>query len=72
MEHILYSMESRGIPLHCIHGDCHLSNLLYGNAGWFFLGFDDSLNGPAVQDVWMMTPARDEEGLHQRIFLGLG
>jgi len=30
----------------------------------------DFLNGPAVQDVWMLVPARDQEGLRQRdVFL---
>ena len=32
--------------------------------------FDDFLMGPAVQDVWMLVPARDQEGLRQReVFL---
>ncbi len=67
----IYETLSRDIPFHRIHGDCHPWNLLLGMEGWFFLDFDDFHNGPAVQDVWMLVPARDTEGLRQReIFLG--
>lgn len=66
----IYDTLCRDIPFHRIHGDCHLGNLLYGDKGWFFLDFDDFLTGPAVQDFWMLVPARDKEGLRQRqIFL---
>ncbi len=66
----LYDTLAAGAPLHRIHGDCHTGNLLHGADGWFFLDFDDFLTGPAVQDVWMLVPARDPEGLRQRgIFL---
>ncbi len=59
-----------GVPLHRIHGDCHPGNLLHGDEGFFFLDFDDFLTGPAVQDLWMIVPARDAEGLRQReVFL---
>ena len=62
----IYDTLSRDIPFHRIHGDCHLGNLLNGSEGWFFLDFDDFLTGPAVQDLWMLLPARDREGLRQR------
>lgn len=62
----LYEELSRDVPFHRIHGDCHLGNLLNGREGLFFLDFDDFLNGPAVQDLWMLVPARDSVGLHQR------
>ncbi len=66
----IYETLRRGVPFHRIHGDCHLGNLLHGTEGWFFLDFDDFLTGPAVQDVWMLVPARDREGLRQReVFL---
>ena len=45
----------RAWPVHRIHGDCHLGNLLHGGDGWFFLDFDDFVRGPAVQDVWMLA-----------------
>jgi Ser/Thr protein kinase RdoA (MazF antagonist) len=62
----IYESIRKDIPFHRIHGDCHLGNLLNGKDGWFFLDFDDFLTGPAVQDIWMLVPARDQEGLRQR------
>ena len=49
-----------------LHGDCHLGNLLWGAAGPFFLDFDDFLHGPAVQDLWLIAPGQDAEGVRQR------
>ena len=49
-----------------IHGDCHRGNLLWTPHGPTFLDFDDMLNGPAVQDLWMMLPSYDEEGQRGR------
>jgi Ser/Thr protein kinase RdoA (MazF antagonist) len=65
----LYDAWSEGVPVHRIHGDCHVGNLLHGTEGWFFLDFDDFLVGPAVQDVWMLLPGRDAEGARQRTLL---
>lgn len=62
----IYSPLSQDIPFHRIHGDCHTGNLLQGPAGWFFLDFDDFVTGPAVQDIWMLAPAMDSEGIRQR------
>ncbi len=62
----LYETLRKDMPFHRIHGDCHLGNLLNGRDGWFFLDFDDFLTGPAVQDIWMLVPARDREGERQR------
>jgi len=62
----LYTDWSADVPLHRIHGDCHVGNLLRGDAGWFFLDFDDFAVGPAVHDVWMLLPGRDAEGVRQR------
>lgn len=56
-----------GKPLgHRLHGDCHRGNLLWQNSTPFFIDFDDMLTGPAVQDIWMVTPGRDEEAARQR------
>ncbi len=65
----IYAERSGGVPLHRIHGDCHLGNILFGDAGWFFLDFDDMVVGPAVADVWMLLPGRDAEGVRQRALL---
>ena len=37
-----------------IHGDCHKGNLLHAGQEFFFVDFDDFLNGPAAQDFWML------------------
>jgi len=65
----LYAEWSRGVPLHPIHADCHVGNLLRGEEGWFFLDFDDMRVGPAVQDVWMLLPGRDAFAARQRTLL---
>lgn len=66
----IYTELSADVPTHRIHGDCHAGNLLYGAEGWFFLDFDDFLTGPAVQDVWMLLPARDDaERARRAVFL---
>ena len=43
--------EMRAIRL---HGDCHAGNLLWNEQGPHFVDFDDCLQGPAVQDIWML------------------
>lgn len=37
-----------------LHGDCHIGNILWTEAGPHFVDFDDSRMGPAVQDLWML------------------
>jgi Ser/Thr protein kinase RdoA (MazF antagonist) len=37
-----------------LHGDCHPGNLLWTDAGPHFVDLDDAVNGPAVQDLWML------------------
>jgi Ser/Thr protein kinase RdoA (MazF antagonist) len=37
-----------------LHGDCHVGNVLWTDAGPHFVDFDDSRTGPAVQDLWML------------------
>lgn len=61
-----YDQHSPEIPTTRIHGDCHPGNLLRGENGFFFLDFDDSMNGPVVQDLWLMVPGRDQEAVRQR------
>jgi Ser/Thr protein kinase RdoA (MazF antagonist) len=52
-----------GVPLAAVHADCHRGNLMTardarGKPGWIFLDFDDMAIGPAVQDLWLLLPAR--------------
>jgi Ser/Thr protein kinase RdoA (MazF antagonist) len=37
-----------------LHGDCHIGNVLWTDAGPHFVDFDDSRTGPALQDLWML------------------
>ncbi len=44
-----------------LHGDCHMGNLLWTDAGPHFVDFDDSRMGPAIQDLWMMLSGQPDE-----------
>lgn len=37
-----------------LHGDCHVGNILWTEAGPHFVDLDDARMGPAVQDLWML------------------
>jgi len=37
-----------------LHGDCHVGNILWSEAGPHFVDLDDCRSGPAVQDLWML------------------
>lgn len=52
-----------------VHGDCHLGNLLWNDAGPRLVDFDDMVQGPCVQDVWMLVMGRDDEARRQRELL---
>jgi Ser/Thr protein kinase RdoA (MazF antagonist) len=43
-----------------IHGDCHIGNILWDRDSCTVVDFDDSLEGPCVQDLWLLTPGQDE------------
>jgi len=53
------------IPHLRLHGDCHLSNILWGDYGPYFVDFDDCLTGPAVQDLWMLLAGDREDAQEQ-------
>ena len=58
------------IPMQRIHGDFHRGNLLWSSLGPALVDFDDMTMGPPVQDLWMLLPDRDAEGVAMReIFL---
>ncbi|HEY5997759.1 MAG TPA: serine/threonine protein kinase [bacterium] len=47
----------RGVEMIAIHGDCHVSNLIYRpGESFFIIDFDDMSVGPPVQDFWMLLP----------------
>jgi len=53
------------IRLHC---DCHPGNILWTEAGPHIVDLDDSRNGPAVQDLWMLLGG-DAETMNERLDL---
>lgn len=53
-----------------IHGDCHWGNIIWREEeGPFFVDFDDMLMGPAIQDIWLTVPGREQEDLQKRQLL---
>ncbi|HEX2222991.1 MAG TPA: serine/threonine protein kinase [Thermoanaerobaculia bacterium] len=55
-----------GVPVHRLHGDLHLGNVLFRDGLLRVLDFDDMVTGPAVQDLWLALPGRDPGTLAQR------
>lgn len=47
-----------------IHGDCHRGNLLNNGTQFFLVDFDDFVNGPVIQDFWMLLSG-DPENLEE-------
>lgn len=37
-----------------LHGDCHIGNVLWNDAGPHIVDLDDAVMGPAIQDIWML------------------
>ncbi|MEW6314234.1 MAG: serine/threonine protein kinase [Pseudomonadota bacterium] len=48
-----------------LHGDCHVGNVLWTDAGPHFVDFDDSRMGPALQDLWMLLSGERTEMARQ-------
>jgi len=48
-----------------IHGDCHLGNVLWRQDEIYLVDFDDMVNGPCIQDLWLLAPGRDPESRMQ-------
>lgn len=49
-----------------IHADLHLGNVLFRDQELRVLDFDDACSGPAIQDLWLAVPGRDEESRRRR------
>lgn len=47
-----------------LHGDCHPGNILWRD-GPMFVDLDDSRNGPAIQDIWMLLNGEKHDKLAQ-------
>ncbi len=50
LEHIQHAYHYNLIRL---HGDAHCGNILWRDEYFHFVDFDDCVNGPAIQDLWM-------------------
>jgi Ser/Thr protein kinase RdoA (MazF antagonist) len=48
-----------------IHGDCHLGNVLWRDPLPHFVDFDDTLMGPAIQDMGMLFSGAEDEQARQ-------
>ena len=46
-----------------IHGDLHLGNIISRNDVFNLIDFDDFVTGPAIQDLWLIAPRSDEDGI---------
>lgn len=49
------SFAATPAPLLRLHGDCHPGNILWRDEGPHIVDLDDAVNGPAVQDFWMLV-----------------
>jgi Ser/Thr protein kinase RdoA (MazF antagonist) len=52
-----------------VHGDCHLGNVIKRDDIFHLVDFDDFMMGPAIQDLWLLIPGRDEYAINQRNIL---
>ncbi len=60
-DHIAETFETVGAPILRLHGDCHTGNVLTDGETLTIVDFDDCLNGPAIQDLWMLLPGDPDE-----------
>ncbi len=57
--------ERKGVTTLRIHGDCHPGNVLWREDIPYLVDFDDTMTGPAVQDMWMLLSGEREQQLAQ-------
>lgn len=55
-----------------LHGDCHGGNILWRDNSPTFVDFDDAMNGPAIQDLWMFLSGDRNSQLAQLAKLAKG
>ncbi|WP_288131731.1 serine/threonine protein kinase [Microbulbifer sp.] len=44
-----------------LHGDCHTGNFLWRDETPWFVDLDDCIQGPAIQDIWMLISGNRAE-----------
>jgi Ser/Thr protein kinase RdoA (MazF antagonist) len=57
--------EYKGYAAIRIHGDCHPGNVLWREDLPHLVDFDDTMTGPAVQDLWMLLSGTRDQQLMQ-------
>jgi len=66
--HLLTGIED-AMSLSCrsirLHGDCHLGNVLWRDDVPHFVDFDDTVTGPAIQDLWMLLSGTADDRTRQ-------
>ncbi|WP_106477168.1 serine/threonine protein kinase [Phytohalomonas tamaricis] len=50
-----------------VHGDCHIGNMLGRDDEFALVDFDDCCMAPAVQDIWMLLTAQNEQEWRQQL-----
>ncbi|WP_188380434.1 serine/threonine protein kinase [Oxalicibacterium faecigallinarum] len=66
LDGVLRCYERAGdVRMRRLHGDCHVGNVLWTDAGPHFVDFDDSRSGPAIQDLWMLLSGERHEMVRQ-------
>lgn len=55
-----------GLLIQKIHGDFHRGNIVWTSHGPVAVDFDDILNGPIEQDLWLLFPGTDPDSLKDR------
>lgn len=68
---LLQSIESiftatKAVNVQRLHGDCHLSNILWTDTGPHIVDLDDCRMGPAIQDIWMLLSG-DREDMERQL-----
>jgi Ser/Thr protein kinase RdoA (MazF antagonist) len=53
--------ERKGYTTLRLHGDCHVGNVLWRDELPMLVDFDDTMTGPAVQDLWMLLSGEREQ-----------
>ena len=53
------------IKLIRLHGDCHIGNVLWNDLGPHIVDLDDSVMGPAIQDIWMLLSGDQSQHMSQ-------
>lgn len=59
-------LEQAGeVPTLRLHGDCHGGNILVRDEQMLLVDFDDSRQGPAIQDLWLLLNGEHHERSQQ-------